>query len=447
MQVADLDIWIARQSAASIAAIERAISATHLCRRRERFGQFITPASGSVLASPVFADWDPEPDYFFHWTRDSALVMRTVAELMQDAADAPERRRWQRHFEDFVRFSLALTQGDPACSLALSRALQACDDTNRKFLRTQADICALDADALLAEPRFNPDGTLDIFRWSRPQYDGPALRALACLQYLAAGGTASDALTRLLRRDLQFTVAHAGEPCIGPWEEPKQHANHYYVELVQLAALVHGRGWAGDRAQWCEAERKLRDGLDAYWSERHQVLIAIRPAAAEAPDDLLDAVTLLAAWDAALPGGPHSAADARLEKTQAAIEALFARELPINAGRPKPALGRSRQDRYFGGGAWYPTTLAAAGLCYRRARQRKRPGGRELLAHGDAFMTTLRCLTPPDGALSEQIDRTTGKRASARHLTWSYAAFASVAGERRKALAELSAAEPLAAPP
>ena len=432
-----LDAWITRQSAASVAALERAISATHLCRRRDRFGQIITPAPGSVLASPVFADWDPQPDYFFHWTRDSALVMRTVAKLMEDASTAAERAHWRGHFEDFVRFSLKLAEPDERCSLALSRAMNASVATDQKFLRNEAEIRALGSDALLGEPRFNPDGTLDIFRWSRPQYDGPALRALACLRFLQAGGAPTDELTRLLRRDFAFTVAHAGAPCIGPWEEPEQHANHYYVELAQLAALVHGRAWAGhdQTNKWHEAERKLRDGLEQYWSERHQVLSAMRPAAAETADDLVDAVTLLAVWDADLREGPHSAVDPRLEQTQAAIEALFARAFPINALRTAgPALGRSRQDRYFGGGAWYPTTLAAAGLCYRRARrdQRRR---RDLIAHGDAFMATLRAFTPADGALSEQIDRTTGAQSSAPHLTWSYAAFVGTTRERSLALA------------
>lgn len=431
-----LDAWVARQKAASIAALERAISATHLCRRRERFGQTITPATGSVLASPVFADWDPQPDYFFHWMRDSALVMRTVAELMADAPTAAERARWQRHFADFVRFSLKLVDSDEGVLLALSRAIGACAPIDQKFLRKEAELCALSSDALLGEPRFNPDGTLDIFQWSRPQYDGPALRALAGLRYLQAGGAPTDELARLLRCDLDFTVVHAGEACIGPWEEPEQHANHYYVELVQLAALVHGRAWVEEdqTKRWDDAEQRLRDGLELYWSERHQVLSAIRPAAAEAADDLLDAVTLLAAWDADLQDGPHSATDPRLEQTQAAIEALFTRDFPINALRvAAPALGRSRHDRYFGGGAWYPTTLAAAGLYYRRAR-RQQARRAELIEHGDAFMATLRTLTPADGTLSEQIDRATGAPASASHLTWSYAAFVSTARERSLAL-------------
>ena len=66
MEPGDFDSWIARVTQCSIAAMERAISATQLIRRREAFGQVVVPAKGSVLASPAIADWNPEPDYFFH---------------------------------------------------------------------------------------------------------------------------------------------------------------------------------------------------------------------------------------------------------------------------------------------------------------------------------------------------------------------------------------------
>jgi len=409
----------------------RAISATHLSRRREAFAQVVVPAAGSVLASPAIADWNPEPDYFFHWVRDSAIVMRSVAELMEDAPSESERRRWRGLFEDFVRFSLALSRLDGAQFLGSSRYRQSTQEAARKFLRPAAEIRALAGEKLLAEPRFNPDGTIDILRWSRPQFDGPALRALACLRYLAAGAPLAEELALLLRQDLAFTLGHAGRRSIGPWEEAGQKAYHYYVALVQLGALVHGRAWAGDAAGvWRAAEVRLRAGLDRHWSPAHQVYVAMRPvASAESADDLVDTATLLAVLDADLPDGPHSAGDPRVQATAAALERIFARELPINRNLPAgeaPALGRWRGDRYFGGGAWYVTTLSAAALLYRLARC---PGQdrAERIRRGDAFMVRVRALTPPDGALSEQVDRATGVPRSARDLTWSYAAFLSTA--------------------
>ena len=433
---ADLAAWIADQARRSATTLEQAISATDLVRRREAFAQTVIPARGSVLASPVISDWDPEPDYFFHWVRDSAIVMQCVAELMQDAEDAAGRHRWRRHFEDFVRFSLALCDLEGADFVGVSNHRQATRHDSRRFLRPDAELRGLTGDSILGEPRFNPDGTLDILRWSRPQYDGPALRALACLRYLAAGGPPSGELSRLLDLDLDFTRRHADARCIGPWEEAGENAHHYYVALVQLGALLHGRAWAeGAGTAWRAAEDRLRAGLERHWSPHLGVYTALRDAAGESADDVIDAAVLLAVLDANLPDGPHSAGDPRVAETQAALERLFAREFPINHGLPPeraPALGRSRGDRYFGGGAWYPTTLAAAGLCYRRAVL---PGQdrEELLRRGDAFMASVRALTPADGALSEQVDRETGRQTSARHLTWSYAAFVSTARLRARA--------------
>src|SRR6185312_8902747 len=56
----NLDEWIAQQVRRSAAAMERAISATHLVRHRAAFDQTVRPLPGSVLASPEIADWNPE---------------------------------------------------------------------------------------------------------------------------------------------------------------------------------------------------------------------------------------------------------------------------------------------------------------------------------------------------------------------------------------------------
>jgi glucoamylase len=183
------------------------------------------------------------------------------------------------------------------------------------------------------------------------------------------------------------------------------------------------------------AEAQLRAGLETFWAEKYGVYTAMQPCEGTGREDIVDAASLLAVLDADLSGGAHSAEDERVWATFDVIENLFAREFPINRGRKAPALGRNRADRYFGGGAWYPTTLAAASLCYRHAL--RLPERRSaFLARGDAFMTTIRDLIPPDGALSEQVDRETGRQTSARDLTWSYAAFITAAELRKRALRE-----------
>ena len=77
------------------------------------------------------------------------------------------------------------------------------------------------------------------------------------------------------------------------------------------------------------------------------------------------------------------------------------------------------------------TPLAAAALCYRRAARRS---DATYLARGDAYMTTVREMVPADGHMAEQVDRDTGEPASARDLTWSYAALVEAAALRRSAV-------------
>jgi glucoamylase len=124
--------------------------------------------------------------------------------------------------------------------------------------------------------------------------------------------------------------------------------------------------------------------------------------------------------------------DPRIHATLGVLDSVFDADYAINHGRPAargPALGRYRGDRYYSGGAYYFSTLAAAELCFRAARG---DGGREaLLARGDRYLETVRAFTPESGDMSEQFDQRTGEQTSATHLAWSYAAFISCTAARR----------------
>lgn len=432
-----LDAWIAQQLQISAHNLSLSISATSLCRERKEFGQRIVPARGSVLASPVIANWNPEPDYFFHWTRDAAAVMRAVTDLIALASSSAERNHWQTCFDDMVDFNLAISQVtelQPAPADYRARTQLNC----RRFLRRRSELDSLQGDKLLAEPRFNPDGSVDVLRWSRPQLDGPALRALACLGYLAEGGARTPNLTALLQSDLDFTLRQAGRRSIGPWEEPHEFSHHYFVALAQLGALVHGRAFAGDNsAQWQRAEQRLQRALDKHWVEAAGVFTAVRSTNAEAQtsaptadaEHLVDSAILLAILDADLPGTLHNVRDPRAVATLEILAQAFTHAFPLNHALPAglaPALGRSLADRYFGGNAWYVTTLAAAAFCFRHAISEPTDAG-FWLARGDAWMATVHWMTPADGTMTEQVDKETKAPRSAQHLSWSYAAFISTA--------------------
>jgi glucoamylase len=398
----------------------------------------VVPKPGSIVASPVLAAYNPDPDYFLHWYRDSAVVIDALRLLMEDgtaAANAVEQ------FSDFVHFTLSLQglDGRDLVAAPAWRTRVAADF--EKFLRTDADLAGARGAAIAAETRVNPDGTLDISSWPRPQHDGPALRALTLMRWQRSARLTPDleaAASTLLSADLAYTQKHWREPCFDLWEE--ELGLHYYTLCLAGAALAAGttflrqRG-AGSAAQAAAADAaEIHQLLDAYWLEdqgyyKSRVLASGQRSAKE-----LDIAVILATLHAAGDGRFHSVHDPRVHATLARLEALFDASYAINRERAPaegPAMGRYAGDVYYSGGAYYFSTLAAAEFCFRAAVGAT--GAQHMIDRGNAYLQTVRRHTPPSGDLSEQFDQNTGAQTSARHLAWSYAAFISCIAARRAA--------------
>src|SRR5688500_10336164 len=113
-------------------------------------------AKGAVVASPS----KDNPNYFFHWIRDAALIMDIVVELYLRAATPAEKARYQTMLVDFIDFS-------------------------RRNQLTE------NPSGGLGEPKFEAHGGAFTGAWGRPQNDGPALRAIAltklAMQWLVEG--------------------------------------------------------------------------------------------------------------------------------------------------------------------------------------------------------------------------------------------------------------------
>jgi glucoamylase len=424
-----LDRWVERQYRHSAIAMMRSISAVGIVKTRPGFAQAVLPHKGSIVASPVLGAYDPEPDYFFHWFRDSAVVIDALRILFEDNALDGE---FFAHFADFVRFSLSLQNLDGR-RLSDSPWRDAIASDYRQYVRTEADLGAAHGEALLGETRVNPDGTLDISKWPRPQYDGPAMRAIALLRWRSTARFDNDLaalVDALLRADLRFTLDHWREASFDIWEEEK--GQHYYTLRAAARALEAGADWFEQRSERvdaaaCRAEANtILNTLDGFWREdlqfyKSRILESNAPSTKE-----LDISVIFAAIHAGGDSAVHSVRDPRMHATLARLEALFDAEYAINKNRGTargPAMGRYAGDVYYSGGAYYFSTLAAAEFCFRAAAGS--PLRRELTKRGDAFLETVRAYTPPSGELSEQFDQHTGVQRSAQQLAWSYAAFIS----------------------
>jgi glucoamylase len=460
--VTTIDDWVEKEARFAADAMLRAVSATQIIKERPGFGQRILPRPGSVVASPVLAAYDPDPDYFFHWFRDSAIIIDALrVALAEGFADATSIGR----LREFVDFNRALRKLDGREFLRQGHFRKEVQPSFLQYVRPDDEIAAIFGEAVLAEARINPDGTLDFTRWARPQNDGPALQVLALTRWREAepnlDARLQAAMLELVISDLNFIASRATERSFDIWEEESGY--HYYTQLVQAEAVARGADWldeVGDAAQarHCRSVADaLAASLGAYWSGKDgHYRSRLGVIGGGAPSKALDISVILGVLHAGRVAGTHSLIDPRAQATLAALEDLFDAEYALNHERPPnqgPAMGRYAKDAYYGGNPWYLATLAAAEFYFKlaivlrlggeiaatddNARFRERMGGdspaKAAFERGDMFMRTVQAYAPPTGDLSEQFDRATGAQTSAKRLAWSYAAFITAAASRRQA--------------
>jgi glucoamylase len=432
-----LAIWAEKEFRHCAAKLAESISATSLVKERPGFGTTVRPIKGSVLASPSSGD----PDYFFHWLRDSAAIMDAVRILIRRGENA---EAWIQRFNDFVRFSLGLREINGPEFLNSNACFR--DKVIPSFLqyvRPDEEIAAIKGDRVLGEPRVNADGTFDFIRWNRPQHDGPASRALTCMRFwndALADGEAKVRLRELIRGDLDYTALFAGDACFDIWEE--ERAQHFYTVLAQFAALEQGARWAEAEVSLnCAAHlrdkaSRLSGLLKRFWYDPGGFIRSRLPHDGAESEKALDFAVILGVLHAGIETGEHSVQDPLVRVTLHKLEELFASDYALNRGRTSGLLfGRYKGDRYFSGGAYYFCTFGAAEYYYRLAAAIPADAG-ENIAKADAILSRTREFMPASGDLSEQLDQTTGAQTSASDLSWSYACFITAWDARQGACAK-----------
>ena len=301
------------------------------------------------------------------------------------------------HFADFVHFSLSLKELDGRALAALPHWRQKVTPGFEQYLRGD-DLLTVSGDAVYADTRVNPDGTLDISRWTRPQHDGSPLRALAVLRWLrtfrAEHGSPNETVSadtladaeRLLRIDLALTAARWREPSWDIWEE--ELGLHYFTLRVSAAALNEGAEWLRAAGEATEATalrteaRAISETLDRFWLPDAGYYQSRIMSPGVASTKMLDIAVILSTVHSGDGDEVHTVRDVRMHATLDKLEQLFDRLYPINHERPHeraPAMGRYEGDIYYSGGAYYFSTLGCRRVLFHgrrgsRARRRRARG-------------------------------------------------------------------------
>lgn len=450
----DLRDWIAHEAVFS----ERKIF--------DQLGPTVGAAEGLVVASPS----TNHPDYFYTWTRDSALVTASIMDRLA------------------------------AGEYELEAALRLYSYSQAKLQNT-CNRSGCPADGGLGEPKFNVDGTPFEGDWGRPQRDGPALRAITLIRfanYLLDRGTSADRdfVSRFLynqdtssgnsviKNDLEYTSHLCFDSSFDLWEE-KQDL-HFFTMVACRKALDSGAALAtrlGDfgAAGWYQQQfnvmnsRVLDSGMFYFPDGSYRAYAN--------PQNLgrrgVDSAVLLAILAAGKAGDPNfgPTAPAVLASVKVYVDAFRGKYPIANSSdqlfgiAPVPT-GRYPEDKWDGyetgpdtmGNPWYLCTVAvphlvdwaltefvSAGnitvtdvsLPFFEQFVSVKPG--DVLTKGttefnltlagmrawsDGFYKILQRFQGPGGVLYEQFNKNTGEPQGASNLTWSFAAFAGAARAR-----------------
>ncbi|MBT4792065.1 MAG: hypothetical protein HON90_10875 [Halobacteriovoraceae bacterium] len=392
---------------------------------------------GFIVASPSKTD----PNYYYHWVRDAALVMQAIDKTIDFGS------KKQELFNNYI-----------------------------SLVNHHQTIFSLTG---LGEPKYNADGTSFTGPWGRPQNDGPALRSIALIKYafkLIENGQLDFVREKLyhsslpansvIKRDLEYVAANWKNHDFDLWEEVKGH--HFYTRMAQRTAMRLGAKLAmklndAHASNWYFHQATLIDSeLENHWSSNRGYIATTldRVGGLDYKHENLDASVILAVNHSWIPGQNYGPADSKVIATFEALVRRFKEVYPINNSFTGAAIGRYPEDRYYGGNPWFLLTNAMAEYLFKLDRVL---AGKSLIQldnnnrlfytrilgkslskksklsyievgqarkmirmEANAFIKRVKTHMGPSGRMDEQLDKYSGHMLGARDLTWSYASFITI---------------------
>lgn len=391
--------------------------------------------AGIVVASPSTSN----PNYLYTWTRDSALVFKTIVDQFTSGKDTTLRGL----IDSYVAAQTVLQQvSNPSGTVSTGG---------------------------LGEPKFNIDESAFTDSWGRPQRDGPALRSTALISYanwLRNNGNSSWVTSKLwpvIKLDLDYTAANWNQSTFDLWEEI--NSSSFFTTAVQHRALREGITLANAIGQtsvvsgYTTQANNLLCFLQTYWNPSGAYITANTGGGRSGKDSN----TVLASIHTFDPAAGCDAAtfqpcsDKALSNLKVYVDS-FRSIYSINSGiasNAAVAVGRYPEDVYFNGNPWYLSTFAVAEQLYDALIVWESQGSitvtstslpffkqfsssistgtyasssstfttliNAIQTFADGFVAVNAKHTPANGGLAEQFDRNSGNALSAVDLTWSYA--------------------------
>ena len=243
------DQWIVEETDMSLQKLKENIADNNLNDNTLKYSSS-GMIEGIVLASPSQKD----PNYFYDWTRDTAITMNTIVNVLRSQVEKEKK----------------ITKFDPLEFSCVDVKLfgTVFKYMNRSFStqRTQNPSGGFLNDDLkgLGEPKWEVNGHCFEGSWGRPQNDGPALRATTFMHFIKllddynysfdkifdfleptllnrtsmAFTDEKDFYDKVLYYDLKFIVQNWNKESFDVWEELNGY--HFFTSMVQLNAMKLG---------------------------------------------------------------------------------------------------------------------------------------------------------------------------------------------------------------
>lgn len=429
-------------------------------------GLLITSIPGAVLASPSNKEKGFSQDYQFHWMRDAALVMSTLTSIYSES-DAAEQVRLKLYMQNYLDFEFK----------AQSQVSKPGENT-------------------LGQPKFNLDGTVWEGQWTRPQNDGPALRALAMMNianiYYREGDVTyvENNILPALKKDLDYIAVEWSSPSYDVWEEVSSR-QHFFNNIVQRKALLRGSEIFKMHHQdqlaqyYITVAERISQSLLQLWDADQGCIVETLDQQHYKGGGLDTTIILGVIYgDLEQENDAFALDQERVMRSIYQIRHVFAGIYNINKNHPTlpPLLGRYPGDIYdgnhfLGGNPWILTSNLLAQYYYSLANlylhkktihitgeniaffKQIRPDlvmaegdvamtmqpkkfnkiVSALIVEGDRYIQRIKrhqvCYQENDCMhYAEQLTRTGGRQTSARDLTWGYATFISAMKARAAAV-------------
>jgi glucoamylase len=420
---------------------------------------------GSIIAAPSRSN----PDYYYHWVRDAALVVDTLLNVYTNP-----RYKNQALKNQIKGFLLDHVQFNSKIQIS-SQSFKG-----------------------LGEPKFLVTGLPFTGPWGRPQNDGPALRASTharildialrekwpeAAQLSAMLYSAKLPADTLIKRDTEYVAHHWKELNFDLWEEI--YGVHFYTLLSKRKSMLYGASVAkaysdsGASQFYLTQANQIANTLETFWSNSKGYIEATKNASRSRNKSHLDSAVILGVLHSEIEESHFSVADPRVLATFLKLKSSFNAIYTINKRSPQygTAMGRYPEDTYDGyntnsrGNPWVLTTAGGAEYLYRlvmsytkkrqiavndfnkdyfqslsgstvlKSGQVLTPIDQEfsliikgLFQEADSYLSRVLFHKNHDGSLSEQINRESGFMQGAPNLTWSHASLLTAKMRRDEAL-------------